>query len=279
MDDDPYQICAFNFKKHSAMTESVIKLPHYEYENGRHRETFEFARKDIPLHDIERNSDMLLIKKPSPEGLEIFKVLHTDEFYTFPDRRLKEQLYHAHLVSNGNSDSSPYKLTFATRPDGNLLIRSEKYISSYSVRLNPFSDHDLSLMREAAKTGIVYADETDKKKTTAFLKNYLPEVYAVISRKYQPPLTVAVISPNENTAENFRQNIVKLKKSGLFPNNPPLAASALLKDMNEQHRQSVNVMLRSLGCNSPESTKKIINSWFAADNRDCDKKLYAEINR
>jgi hypothetical protein len=282
VDDKPFQINSFNFKNHSAVTKSLIKLPRHTFQDSVYRETFEFFSKQIPLNTIESDPDIYIIKKPSPEGLKIFQVLCTDDFYTFPDCQLKEQLYRTHLINGESSSVKDSVLTFRIKSDGNLSLEYNRYINSYSIReyLNPFSDHDIEAMREAANIGVRYEDETKKKDINAFLKNRLPDVYNFIRPKRQiTPAVEDIIAPTENTAENFRQNIVKLKKSGFFPNNPHLAAGTLIKTMNEHHRQSVNVMLRSMGCDSPESTKKIINSWFLPDNHELEKKSYAEANR
>jgi hypothetical protein len=285
----PYQVISFNFRNNSMETKSVIKFSHCEFHNRQACQVFDFTSKHIAVDEIENDAGSCLIKKPSPEGFEVFKMLHTNDFYTFPDRQLKEQLYYVHLLYNGDSDFRPPKLTLSLDSDGKLSLDFDRYISSCSVDkyLNPFSNHDFSVIRDAAKKGVNYFDyKTDKTALTDFLKNYLPDVYALINKKEHHAVTaehipecLSVIDPAENTAEKFRQNIVKLKNSGIFPDNPHLAALSLVKGMNPAHKQSVNTMLKSLGCTSPESTKTIINSWFLTENKDVHKKLPVEIAR
>jgi hypothetical protein len=288
MNDIPYQINSFNLKNHSAVTKSLVKVSRYVYENNRHYETFDYKLKNISVNDIENNSGVYLVKKPAADGLAIFQNLHTDDFYTFPDRQLKEQLYYTHLVYGGNSGAASSKVTFKVDSNGILYLGFTPYIYSHSAHeyLNPFADHDLEVIREAAKEGGVYLNKEYKKEINAVLKTYFPDVYAFTVRqpcpaltKFQIPDCSSVIDPVENTPENFRQNIVKLKESGNFPGNPHLAAMSLVKNMDPLHRQSVNEMLKSLGCTNPESTKKIIDSWFITENRDSHKKVPVEMAR
>jgi hypothetical protein len=283
LNDKPYQIESFNYKNQSLDTKSVIKLTEKRYHNGGFRETCEYRRKDISLKDIGSDSDVHLIKNPSPAELDAFPTLHTENFYRLPDP-VKERLYYAHLVFNGDGDDRCSKLAFSVSPEEVLHLDFKGYLHFRGIAYysNPFSVQGLAAIREAAKNGVVYDTETDKKEIQTFINRCLPDLQFLLNPPKSPAavdVSSITIDPSENTAENFRHNIAKLKKSGFFPNNPYHAARVLIKSMNEQHRQSVNGMLRSMGCNSPESTKKIINSWFAANVHELDKKSCTEINR
>jgi hypothetical protein len=286
--DKPYRVKSFNYKNQSLETKSVIKLTKKIYANGCFHESHDYRQKDIPVKDIDRDSDVYLLKKPSPGELAAFNVLHSEEFYSLPDQ-VKERLYYPHLVFNGDSDVHSCKLVFSIYPEGEELhldFKAYLHFRGVSFHLNPFSESGRTAIQEAAKKGIVYDTKADRKEILDFIKRRLPELHPLIVRK--PAQTMAaentppyplVIDPLENTADNFRRNIKKLNAAGMFPDNPHLAARALIRYMSEQHRQSVNTMLLSLGCTTPENTKKIMNSWSLPENREVRKEIVSEIIR
>jgi hypothetical protein len=289
--DKPWLVTSFNFKNQSLATQSVIKLTQKIYDKNSRipRETLDYRHRDISINDIDRNSDVYLIKKPSGEEIAAFDILHSEQFYSLPNP-VKERLYYAHLVFQGDTDDIQCpKLTFSVSPEDGLHLDCNGYLRFRCISclyLNPFSDQGLAAIREAAKKGVAFDTETDKKSIVDLIKRRIPELRFLFTRGHHPAVTAdnlkpyhPVIDPAENTAENFRHNIEKLHAAGIFPDNPHLAATALIKEMSGQHRKSVNDMLLSLGCTTPESTKKIMNSWFLPENQHVHKEPVHEISR
>jgi hypothetical protein len=178
-----------------------------------------------------------------------------------------------------------------------LELRADKETADYPPTMNigEMDDDFLEKMARLAGNRCEWYQQTiDRYKametlpgnTLEMLKESrrVDQVSSALKQEYQerlksPDSVLFPVYPAENTPENFRGNIIKFKKSGVFPGNPHLAAMLLIKKMDESHRQSVNDMLKALGCTNPDSTERIINSWFLTENKVPRKKIPVEITR
>jgi hypothetical protein len=120
-----------------------------------------------------------------PDEAEAFlNTLGTKDFYKHPDNAVKEAYYVEHLKESRNKgyEQPVFSIGKADGEKGKLLSKlfGEDKRESPDNLLNPFSPDAVERMKEAAKAGVVFADEKRKEAQLAFMKEHLPEVYKIV---------------------------------------------------------------------------------------------------
>jgi hypothetical protein len=111
--------------------------------------------------------------------------LGTEGFYKHPDAAVKEARYSEHLKESLRKGYEQPVFSIGEEKGGSrgaLLAKlfGKDSRASPDRLLNPFSPDAVERMKEAAKIGVVFADERRRDAQLAFMKEHLPEVHKIV---------------------------------------------------------------------------------------------------
>lgn len=112
--------------------------------------------------------------------------LGTKEFYKHPDAAVKEVYYAEHLKESLKKGYEQPVFSIggegadAAKPKLLAKLFGKDRGESPDNLLNPFSPEAVERMKEAAKIGVVFADEKRRDEQLAFMKERLPEVHKIV---------------------------------------------------------------------------------------------------
>jgi hypothetical protein len=111
--------------------------------------------------------------------------LGAEGFYKHPDAAVKEAYYFEHLKESLRKGYEQPVFSIGEEKGGSrgaLLAKpfGKDSRASPDNLLNPFSPEAVERMKEAAKIGVVFADERRRGAQLAFMKEHLPEVHKIV---------------------------------------------------------------------------------------------------
>jgi hypothetical protein len=244
------------------------------------KDTAYLLSSNHPVNDLTGKDDGF-VHLPTPEVVNLYRLINKEAFYSLKDESLKEQYYVKHLDTYEG-----YKTVFKYK-DGDVFIARERYIYNAPAYLNPFRQEDIDKIKAANHItfGSLRNDAKEltgeKQEALSFVKRSIPGLFTVLSDKLPatPPLFDAVIRDKQNTPAAFRDNLALLCVYLYYKKDPIRAAKTILEHTPDEYKPEINKLLISRGCVDGKSTAASLARWSSAEaEHKCNKNHVQELN-
>jgi hypothetical protein len=272
----PYEIIKLNFKKQEFIAKPLREDKRTYYPQYRNNYNQMECNSLIKVPSLIKEHHLEYFSKLNDFNKKLILEIDNNDFYKNKDEKYKEEHYTLHLkCAANNRDFDPicfYK--FADVPK--LYIRSSE-IAHYDERpgpqlLNPFNKDDLMIIQQGILTGFEFDNEYRKDDDLEAIKECYPSLFPLIQKETlksieevadPSPYYISNIPLKENTAKNFRENVLNLEKNPQYAGNPLAAAKSLIHAASPEARLAIKKELELLGCKDHISTQKVISSWVS----------------
>jgi hypothetical protein len=124
------------------------------------------------------------IPQPSRDERKLLIAIHTEGFYSHPNKTLQEKHYPLHLVCATYNECTPP--IFSIGEEGKLAITEERYYAYKAPdsmhNLNPFSLDGFKIIQTAARMDIEIERKWRRESYHDLFRNCIPELAAILSR-------------------------------------------------------------------------------------------------
>jgi hypothetical protein len=173
----PYEVTTLNFKRREFHARPIWE--------GEIENTPSDKNIVMSVNALKKERASAYIPQPSWDEWKLLIAIHTEGFYSHPNKTLQEKYYPLHLVCATSNEYTPP--IFSLGEEGKLAITEERYYAYkapdfMNSRLNPFSLDGVKLIQTAARMGMEIEHEWRRDTYYGLFRNCVPELAAILSR-------------------------------------------------------------------------------------------------